>query len=66
MVVSRFDITILALLSTRYAIGISDLGVILAERLGIKVLPIEAKTFLDFVRTEEGADILKSNGYLPN
>jgi phosphate transport system substrate-binding protein len=86
-----------ALLSTRYAIGISDLGMILAEGLDIKVLrlsgitpgpesllsgqyplkrelsflyreetlPEEAKAFLDFVRTEKGAGILKSHGYLP-
>jgi phosphate transport system substrate-binding protein len=86
-----------ALLSTRYAIGISDLGMILTEGLDIKVLklngvipgpesllrgqyplkrelsflyregtlPEEAKAFLDFVSTEEGAGLLKSNGYLP-
>ena len=86
-----------ALSTTRYAIGITDLGMIRAEHLNIKALklngiipgpesllsgqyplrrelsflyrdetlPEDARAFLDFVRTEAGADILKSNGYLP-
>jgi phosphate transport system substrate-binding protein len=86
-----------ALSTTRYAIGISDLGMIATEHLEIKVLrlngivpspenlvsgqyplsrdlsflyreeslPEEARAFLDFVRSEEGGNILRSNGYLP-
>jgi phosphate transport system substrate-binding protein len=86
-----------ALATTPYAIGITDLGMIATEHLGIKVLklngivpapenlldgqyplsrdlsilyregtlPEGAKAFLDFVRSEEGGKILRSNGYLP-
>lgn len=86
-----------ALATTRYAIGISDLGMIAAEHLDIKVLRLNgivpspenllsgqyplsrdlsflyreeglsegAKAFLDFVRSEKGNKILRSNGYLP-
>jgi phosphate transport system substrate-binding protein len=86
-----------ALSTTRYAIGITDLGMIATEHLNIKVLklngivpspenlltgqyplsrdlsflyregtlPEGAKAFLDFVRSEQGGNILRSNGYLP-
>jgi phosphate transport system substrate-binding protein len=86
-----------AISKTPYAIGVSDLGMIKAENLNIKVLKInglppspenllngsyplgrelsfifrekalskEAKSFLDFVRSDEGRKILKSYGYLP-
>jgi phosphate transport system substrate-binding protein len=86
-----------AISKTPNAIGVSDLGMIKAENLNIKVLringlppspenllngsyplgrelsfifrekalPKEAKSFLDFVRSDEGRKILKSNGYLP-
>lgn len=86
-----------ALSTTRYAIGVCDLGMIAAENLPVKVLklngiapspealltgeyplsrdlsflyreetlPEEAKAFLEFVRSDEGRGILKSNGYLP-
>ena len=86
-----------AISTMRYAIGITDLGMIKVEHLNIKALrlngiipgpesllsgqyplsrqlsflyrdetlPEGARAFLDFVRSVEGADILKSNGYLP-
>lgn len=86
-----------ALSTTRYAIGICDLGMIAAEHLAVKVLklngiapspeallageyplsrdlsflyregtlPGEAKAFMEFIRSDEGRGILKSNGYLP-
>ena len=87
----------LAISKTPNAIGVSDLGMIKAENLNIKILkingllpspenllngsyplgrelsfiyrekslPKEANGFLDFVRSDEGRKILKSNGYLP-
>jgi phosphate transport system substrate-binding protein len=48
------------LLNGSYPLG-RELSIIFRE----KTLPKEAKSFLDFIRSEEGRKILKSNGYLP-
>lgn len=82
---------------TSYAIGVSDMGAITAERLSIKVLNVNgvfplaqnvlggkyplvktlsfgfrkdelsaaARAFIDFVRSKEGAKIMRVHGYLP-
>lgn len=84
-----------ALSTRRYAIGVTDTGMINSERLDVKVLKIDgllpngenvsngqypfirdlsfiyrkgdlpegARAFLDFVKSEEGIGILRSNGY---
>jgi len=48
------------LLSGQYPLG-RDLSFLYRE----KDLPKEAKAFMDFVRSDEGGNILRSNGYLP-
>ncbi|MDD3181852.1 MAG: substrate-binding domain-containing protein [Alphaproteobacteria bacterium] len=86
-----------ALSRTEYAIGVTDLGMIATEKLGIKALklndimpsvetarnglyplsrtlfllyrtkniPSEAATFIDYIFSQTGAEILKTHGYLP-
>jgi len=86
-----------ALAVVRYAIGVTDLGMISTEHLSIKPLKLdgiapsienlqsgryslgrtlylyyhdkdlspEAKAFVDFIRSEEGAKLLRDHGYLP-
>ncbi len=86
-----------ALLTTPFALELSDLGTVIIERLPIRALaidgvaptpqnlvsgrypltmtlgfvwredtlPASARTYVEFVQSDEGADILRSYGYLP-